>query len=124
MKRIFITAIISFCFIPCFAQKADSTSKDTCSIYAPNTITPNNNGTNDVWCITSNCEVKELELWVFDRWGNKIWSTKDIKQCWDATQGEGDKRAPVKEDVYVWKITFINWSGKKQSRVGHVTVIR
>lgn len=71
---------------------------------------------------------------MFDRWGNMIWHTKDIKECWDMTAKNGDKKTPVKEDVYVWKLTYLklidgkdpekNGASEKKSHVGHVTVIR
>jgi gliding motility-associated-like protein len=127
MKTIFFTSLISFSFLPCFAQKADSTSTDTCNINVPNTISPNDDGLSDQWCITSNCPLKDFELWLFDRWGNIIWHTKDVTECWDAAKKEGKNKTAVEEGVYVWKLTclkLINSKDEKKTYTGHVSLVK
>jgi gliding motility-associated-like protein len=57
---------------------------------------------------------------VFDRWGLLIFSSKDINQGWDGTY----MTAPCQEDVYVWRINYVDSRGKKQRVMGHVTLLR
>lgn len=53
------------------------------SFVLPNAFTPNNDGKNDCFGIKrwGNVQIKEFSI--FNRWGEKIFTTKDPKQCWD-----------------------------------------
>ena len=52
-------------------------------LYMPNSFTPNNDGHNDVFRIPPNVPVELKEFSIFGRWGNKVFSTKDITKGWD-----------------------------------------
>ena len=56
-------------------------------IYIPNIFSPNNDGIND-WFLCSpadNVEILDFEMQVFDRWGAKIFESKNSAQAWDGT---------------------------------------
>jgi gliding motility-associated-like protein len=50
----------------------------------PNAFTPNSDGVNDKFCLDgwSDC-VKNFEIVIFDRWGEKVFESKDADFCWD-----------------------------------------
>lgn len=57
---------------------------------------------------------------VYNRWGNKVFSTTNIEQGWDGTYN--DKAQPL--GVYVYKIDAISDSGKRFTKQGTVTLVR
>lgn len=61
-------------------------------------------------------------MWVYDRWGNMIFTTDDWAKGWNGkVQGHDEV---VQEDVYVWKIRLKTFDGQSKSFVGHVTVVK
>lgn len=53
----------------------------------PNTITPDNDGVNDVWNIPGIAEFPNVEVAIFNRWGNEIFSSTGYREPWDGTRG-------------------------------------
>jgi gliding motility-associated-like protein len=91
-------------------------------LYVPNAFTPNADGFNDVFQAKGFGIVK-YEMYIFDRWGEKVYHTKDFYEAWDGTyQGRGGKIC--KEDVYTWLIDCTDVFGKSHELKGHVTLIR
>lgn len=88
--------------------------------WVPNAFTPNGDGLNDVF-LPIVYGVEDYSLDIFDRWGEKIFSTNQIKQGWNGYY----KGTLCKDDVYVWKITFKNVVSRKvEEHVGHVTLLK
>lgn len=97
----------------------------------PNAFTPNPNGPNGgFWNIDHMFNndiffpqykgVKDFEMQVFNRWGELLFESKDIRQGWD-----GYYRGRLcQQDVYVWKarVTFLD--GGAVTQMGDVTLIR
>jgi len=53
-------------------------------VWIPNSFTPNSDNDNDTWFpIVKN--ISFLEVRIFNRWGEKIFESEDISQCWDGT---------------------------------------
>ncbi len=91
-------------------------------IYVPNAFTPNNDEWNNVFQ-PKGFGIVKYELHIFDRWGEKVFHTKEFTEGWDGTfQGRGTKIC--KEDVYTWLITCTDVFGKSHELKGHVTLIR
>jgi gliding motility-associated-like protein len=64
--------------------------------------------------------VEEFKMSIFNRWGELIFESLDIKYGWDGTyRGE-----PQPQDVYVYKIEFGFSDGKNVTRVGDITLFR
>jgi gliding motility-associated-like protein len=93
------------------------------TFYVPNCFTPNNDGTNDLF-FTYGVGVVQFKMWIFDRWGNKIWWTDDMNKGWNGKVLGGASDEVVQEDVYVWKVQLTDVFDKKHSYVGHVSVIK
>ena len=63
---------------------------ESCSVYElPNTFTPNNDGSNDIFVPRENLFVSEVDFKVFNRWGNLIYETTDPELNWDGTDLNG-----------------------------------
>jgi gliding motility-associated-like protein len=88
--------------------------------FVPNTFTPNGDGLNDVF-IPAIMGVSDYHLMIFDRWGELIFETYDVNTGWDGRY-KGNK---CQEDVYVWKIEYVNVvNGEKNKVIGHVNLVR
>lgn len=89
------------------------------SFYIPNAFTPNGDGKNDFFFGTGD-GIEKYEIYVFDRWGNKLFYGDNLNAMWDGRYSG----KLVEEDVYVWKVNLMDIFHKKHVYVGHVTVIR
>ena len=93
------------------------------SIYVPNAFTPNEDGINDFFYPKgTGIDETHYELWVFDRWGEMIFYTKDWNEHWDGKVL--GKSKDVQQDVYVWKIKSKSFKGDKINLSGHVSVVK
>lgn len=71
------------------------------AFFIPNSFTPNGDGKNDGF-FGSGYGITDYQIWIFDRWGNLVFTSTDINKEWDGTVlGLGDV---VQNDVYVWKV--------------------
>lgn len=93
------------------------------TFYAPNAFTPNADGMNDMFFpVGIMWDNLKFDLYIFDRWGNKIFHSDDPNKGWDGHANGGNKIA--QEDVYVWKVIVYDVNGKKHSFVGHIALIK
>ena len=70
---------------------------DETSIYAPNVVTPNNDGWNDTWQIIADGSCwGQWEVRVYNRWGGLVWISASNMDEWGANVASG---------VYVYTIT-------------------
>ncbi len=95
-------------------------------LYAPNIFSPDGDGYNDRFTLYGNRGVEAIRsLEVFDRWGNLVFSGRDLvpnveTQGWDGTfRGQA-----VMPGVYVWKAVVAFWDGLEEVFAGDVTVYR
>ncbi|HLP52158.1 MAG TPA: PKD domain-containing protein [Chitinophagales bacterium] len=89
------------------------------TVYIPNAFSPNGDGKNDVLYVRAN-NVTQLYFAVYDRWGQKMFDTKDISKGWDGTFN-GKKIDPA---VFGWYAEGLCDGGKKFELKGNVTLIR
>ena len=87
-------------------------------IVVPNIITPNDDGTNDIFLIKT-AGVKSYNLVIVNRWGNTMFVSNDPSHIWD---GKVDGK-PVDEGVYFYKLKASSAS-KEYNYQGNVTVVR
>lgn len=88
-------------------------------IQLPTVFSPNGDGLNDQFCVIGNC-VFSMQFQVFNRWGEKMFETNDITECWDGTfRGEF-----VNTGVYIFKLTGVRTDGSKFQESGNVNLIR
>ncbi|HXB40586.1 MAG TPA: gliding motility-associated C-terminal domain-containing protein, partial [Bacteroidia bacterium] len=85
--------------------------KDEFAFYVPNAFTPNGDGDNETFT-GKGTGIGDFEMYIFDRWGNLIFTSNDYKQAWDGkVKDRGDV---VQEDVYVYKIRVTEELNRKE----------
>ncbi len=96
---------------------------DILTIYIPNSFSPNGDGVNDVFQIHGyGISPENFELLIFDRWGNKIFATRDINEGWKgAVNNNGNI---VQQDVYVYRVNYKDLMNRKKKIIGHVTIVK
>ncbi len=62
-----------------------SVLENKCGIYFPTAFTPNKDGKNDLFKILHPPDFTSYDLSVFNRWGQKVFETKDYTKGWDGT---------------------------------------
>ena len=93
------------------------------AVHVPNSFTPNGDGRNDLFFVSINGPVLDFELFIFDRWGERIFTADDVSQPWDGTVNGSF----VPDGVYVYKVryrAFKDHGAIGHELVGHVTVLR
>lgn len=88
-------------------------------VYIPNAFSPNDDGLNDIFYVFG-YSISDVTMDIFDRWGEKLFSSADQKLGWNGSY----KGTPCKNDVYVYKVSYKGLDGKKQYKTGHVTINR
>ena len=83
------------------------------TITVPNVISPNGDGTNDVFFIKYLDFYPDNELIILNRWGNTVYSKKGYKNDWD-----GDD---LTDGVYFYKLTI---SGQEGEYSGFFHIVR
>jgi len=90
--------------------------------YAPNSFTPDDDEHNQTWTIfVEGIDVQNFTLEIFNKWGETIWETNDIKAQWDGTYHKGI----VPQGTYIWRAIYKERENDgRQIHTGYVNVIR
>ncbi|MBS1652499.1 MAG: gliding motility-associated C-terminal domain-containing protein [Bacteroidetes bacterium] len=88
-------------------------------IYIPDAFTPNGDGINDEFRVAG-YSISEVKMDIFDRWGEKLFSSSDITKGWDGMYNG----TLCKSDAYVYKISYKGIDGKIVQKTGHVTLLK
>ena len=87
----------------------------------PTAFSPNNDGVNDVFRIARWLNVERIdEFAVYNRWGQKVFSTNNIEDGWNGTV----KNEKADMGVYMWMVTGLTKDGKDILEKGNVTLLR
>jgi gliding motility-associated-like protein len=91
-------------------------------VFVPNVFTPNGDGVNDTWNIFGNIPgIKQLEVAVFNRIGEKVFQTNDINFNWDGMY----KGTFCPPGVYVYTAKFVWVNNHSDANYkGTVTLLR
>lgn len=88
-------------------------------MFVPNAFSPNNDGENDMECVYGKC-VKSLYFAIYDRWGEKVFETTDMMQCWDGTF----KGKEMNTAVFVYYMRAKLTTGDEINKKGNISLIR
>ncbi len=92
------------------------------TFYIPSAFTPNNDNINDVFA-PKGTDVKDFEMYIFDRWGNQVFYTQDMNTGWNG--GKNNNGAKIsQEDVYVYVINVTDTKGIDHHYKGAVTLLK
>lgn len=99
-------------------------------IQFPNAFTPGNNGPTDGVYDPRSFDndhffpvyegVEDYRLEIFNRWGELLFTTENVKIGWDGYY----RGKPAKQDVYVWKAYAKFSDGRETTMKGDVTLLR
>jgi gliding motility-associated-like protein len=89
--------------------------------FIPTIFSPNGKGpaSNELLCLYSNC-VAQLKFVVFNRWGQQVFETDAINQCWDGTFN-GEEAAT---GVYAYTMYLRQLNGAELSKTGTLVVAK
>ena len=92
-----------------------------CEIYLPNAFSPNGDALNDRYVPFPqlSCNIESMEMFIFNRWGELVYSSTDDEDGWDGVYN--DEMAPP--GVYVYYLKY-RIGGREESRIGEFTLIR
>jgi gliding motility-associated-like protein len=97
-----------------------------CRIFVPSAFTPDNDGFNDVFRVsTSKCDFERYNLWIMDRNGDVVFTSDSPNNIWDGSFKQGAHY--VKNGIYVWRMIYTrrdNEGVKAVDKFGHITIIR
>jgi gliding motility-associated-like protein len=88
-------------------------------IYVPNTFTPDGDRSNNDFR-ASTIGIAQLEIDIFNRWGEIIFTSNEVNFIWDGTY-EG---VYAQDGTYVYRIELVTNSGREKSIKGHVNLLR
>ncbi len=91
-------------------------------LYIPNVFSPNGDGINDTWIVSSpGDKIEILTLDVFDRWGNHVYHGANLfKGEWDGRFRE----KVMNPGVFAFTMTYLDQAKETQVATGSITLVR
>ncbi len=90
------------------------------SVIIPNVFTPNDDGVNDIFTINTT-GVSELNVYIYDRWGLKIYEWHTVEGGWDGHMANGVKAS---DGTYFYILDLKDGDGKLFDDKGSFMIIR
>jgi gliding motility-associated-like protein len=87
--------------------------------YVPNTFTPDGDMFNQYFRVIGG-NYLEVEVSIYNRWGELIYEFTDLKDYWDGTYNF----RPCQDGTYTWKIKYTDYQNRKEILTGHVNLLR
>ncbi|MBO6514919.1 MAG: gliding motility-associated C-terminal domain-containing protein [Bacteroidia bacterium] len=76
------------------------------NVFIPNVFTPNGDGLNDQYCVDGYLDgCDEFELSIYNRWGERVFHSKEMSRCWDGRVLNGSGIHPSGTYFYLLEIT-------------------
>ena len=126
-------SLISGCYA---AQAIDSSGNgsqlsidfclDNCPEFElPNIFSPNNDGANDFYKAIKVRQIKEIDLVIFDRWGNLVYKTNDPYFQWDGTSLQSKQLVSEGTFFYICDVFEPRLTGiRKRKLKGYIQMVR
>lgn len=89
------------------------------NIFLPNAFTPNGDGQNDEFRVRSVVPLERMLLVIYNRWGEKVFETRDQTFYWDGTHNG----KPAAADAYGYYFEG-DCAGTTIKKQGNITIIR
>lgn len=95
----------------------------SCEPMLPNAFSPNGDGLNDYYypIFPANCNPYNYTLNIFNRWGERVFSTASLNRKWDGYY----KGRPAETGVYMYELSYHDQqNNRRQSVKGDFTLLR
>lgn len=92
-------------------------STEPCQITIYNGFTPDGDGLNDTWIIENIDNFDNNTVSIFNRWGNKVWSTTNYNNTTNFWDGKNNNGAALTSGTYFYIIEIDNGTGVKKGWV-------
>ncbi len=92
-------------------------------VFIPNAFSPNGDGNNDVFRMTTATGVELIQFDVFDRWGVRVWGTNNFRSGWNGKYQNTAKDADVNTYFYIMRYICMT-DGKTYTKKGDISLIR
>jgi len=91
-------------------------------LFIPNAFSPNGDGANDMFMLYGNLQaLKQIQMRIFNRWGEKVFETNNINFQWDGTF----VGAPLPPGVYTYTLQAVFLNNYSDANLkGSLTVIK
>lgn len=99
---------------------------DIDAVYFPSSFTPNNDGLNDTYGpVGYNNDMSEFVMYIYNRWGQEIFRTKDFTNRWNGTINNTGNHKDIMQGVYVYyAIVTEKFFGRSTEYSGRITLIK
>jgi gliding motility-associated-like protein len=92
---------------------------DSFALVIPNVFTPNGDGKNDVFMITA-AGIKELEILIYNRWGNQVYDGNALTSGWDGKAKNGNRAS---DGTYYYVLVGLRNNGEQIEEKGFLTLL-
>ena len=89
------------------------------NVFIPNAFSPNGDGINDRLCFRGDF-ITSFYIAIYTRWGEKVYETHDIHDCWDGRYNDNW----CMPGVYTYTCTIQCEAGQHNQLKGDITIIR
>ena len=97
--------------------------QDCIEFELPNTFTPNNDGANDFFVPRISQFVEDIDIYIYDRWGNKVFESHNPNFKWDGTNLTG-RPLPSSTYYYVYKIKKLDDTNSQSEGNGYIHLLK
>jgi gliding motility-associated-like protein len=106
-------------FLVCKCQDTIPPGSGPPKIYIPNIFSPNGDGNNDLFFVRGT-GITSMDLKIYNRWGNLVYSTNDQQSGWDGRF----QQVECPEGAYFYVLTYSDQRGASLTKSGNVTLLR
>lgn len=109
----------------CIVESMVNIFSKTCPFYVPNIFSPNNDGSNDNFYISTHPEFdgEFVSIDIYDRWGNLVFNATDFIAKEMKWNGRLNNR-PCNAGIYTYVLIYNNNVGTPQQQNGHIHLLR
>ncbi|MCE3229653.1 MAG: hypothetical protein K0S32_4204 [Bacteroidetes bacterium] len=93
--------------------------KDKCKVAMSNHFTPNSDAYNDTWSVGNTHYYPKFELYVFNKWGQQVYSQRGKYEPWDGKWNGVN----VPDGTYYY-VFYYDGGNKRDLEKGDVTILR
>lgn len=86
----------------------------------PTAFSPNGDGFNDLFRLLGGKGVQEVELSIFNRWGERVFHTTDLRGAWDGTY----KGKLQNSGVFAYTLKAVFTNGEVLNKKGNITMLK